>query len=510
VDGRPVAGEFVPAEAYAAYLRASIADAGGDLGAAIEGYAIACALGPHDPEPLARLGDARCRRDVRDPRAEEALSRALALDPAYGPALEARARCAEKRGDEEAALEAARRAARANPRAVKPLATLARLDNQSTGAASVELRERLVAMTLVEGTSAVAWDALATWARGHGDVPLEARALEHLASLSPTRSAEIARATARFEGEGELASARKLARAGVEEAGPGPIDGRIARLAIDDALVAGDRGAARRLATRARVDLVVVAARALLLGDDSGARTIASTLADAEPLALAPRLVLAAVADAKGEGKVIARALAGAWRSDVPVPPEAWLAYARAVVRVGAPEGVSAFLGAIPHDPVIAADSLTTPVAVALTASGALDPSVLDANGRIELAERRGEAAGDEDVAAADRRHRLLALAVRSPHDAQVITLARSLASKRTSDPIVAVAFARLALAGAIDVPSMADVLGRLDPADPLVAAAAFDCAVRAGDPRTIPAARARLSAVAHTPAERARLRVIE
>ena len=50
----------------------------------------------------------------------------------------------------------------------------------------------------------------------------------------------------------------------------------------------------------------------------------------------------------------------------------------------------------------------------------------------------------------------------------------------------------------------MTDVLARLDPADPLVAAAALDCALRAGDARAIPLARARLAAVAHTPAERA------
>ena len=67
-------------------------------------------------------------------------------------------------------------------------------------------------------------------------------------------------------------------------------------------------------------------------------------------------------------------------------------------------------------------------------------------------------------------------------------------------------AFTRLALAAAIAVSSMAEVLSRLDPANPLVAAAALDCALRAGDARAIPLARARLAAVAHTPAERARL----
>ncbi len=382
IDGRPVEGAFVPADAYAAYLRASIADAAGDLAGAVEGYAVAAALGPHDPEPLARLGDARCRRNARDPRAEESLARALAIDSSYGPALEARARCAERRGEDATAIESARRAARANPDAVEPLATLARLDagsSNGSSAAAVELRERLVAMTLLEGTNAAAWDALATWARGHGDAELEGRALAHVVSLSTSRAKEIGTAIARLEGEGELVAARSLARARLEATGmgTGPVDPRIARLAIDDALLAGDPDAARRIATRGRVELAVVAARALLLGNEAVAREIATTLADADPVALAPRLVLAAVAEGTGErthhqaeGAAVARALAGSWRRDVPAPPEAWLAYARAVVRAGAPEGARAVLGAIPREEIIPGDPLTTRVAVALGAAG--------------------------------------------------------------------------------------------------------------------------------------------
>lgn len=511
VDGRPVAGEFVPSDAYASYLRAAIADAAGDLDGAVEGFAVSAALGPQDPEPLARLGDARCRRDPRDPRSEEAFARALALDGAYGPALEARARCAAARGDKEVAILEAREAVRADPTAAAPLLTLARLDAEGGGAEAAALRDRLVAMTLVAGTDAAAWEALATWARGHGDVRLEARALAHRMTLASAPPGEIAGVIARLQGEGESATARRLARARVEQAGVGPVDERSARLAIDDALLAGDVQAARRLATRARVRPVVVAARALLLGDPRTATEIATTLAEADPAALAPRLVLAAAAGGGGSGgRAVARALSGAWRRDEPIAAEAWLAYGRAIVRAGAAEGARIFLSAIPRDAIPTDDPLTTPVAVTLAASGALDGGSLDANGRIELAERSGEAATDADIAAADARHRLLALARRSPRDPQSIALARTLASERSRDPIVAVAFTRLALAGAIDVPSMPDVLSRLDPSDPLVAAAAFDCAVRSGDLRTIPLARARLAAVAHTAAERERVRIVE
>jgi hypothetical protein len=132
----------------------------------------------------------------------------------------------------------------------------------------------------------------------------------------------------------------------------------------------------------------------------------------------------------------------------------------------------------------------------------------LDPNGRIELAERRAETVADEVLARADDRHRLLALARRAPRAPATVALARSLSRMRTRDSIVAVAFARLALAGAIDVAPhvMGGLLAALDPADPLVAGAALDCALRSGDARAIPLARARLAAVAHTDAERARV----
>ena len=513
IDGRPVAGDFVPADAYAAYLRASIADAAGDLAGAVEGYMVAAALGPRDPEPMARLGDARCRRDPNDPQADVAIDRALAMDGSYAPALEARAHCAERRGDARAAVESARRAMKADPAAVEPLATLARLQASESDAASEDLRARLIALTLLEGTNAAAWDALATWARGHGDALLEARALARLVSLAGSREGDVDRAVARFEGGGDIVAARMLARARVEADAGGAIDPRIARLAIDDALLAGDSSAARRIASRSRIPSVVLAARALLNGDAVSARIIAAMLSEAEPRAIAPRFVLAianATHDLRTPSSAMSRlvALGAPKAGDAPVPPEVWLAYARALAHAGSPEAARSLVRAIPREPIVAGDSLVTPIAVELAAGGALDANELDPDARIELAARRSEPVADDVVAAADVRHRLLALAMRAPKDPATIPLARALRASRGRDPIVTVAFVRLALAGAIDVPPRAigDLLARLDPAAPLVAAAALDCAVRAGDSAAIPLARARLAAVAHTPAERARI----
>jgi hypothetical protein len=506
VDGRRVSGAFVPAEAYAAYLRAAVAEESGDLAGAVEGYTIASALGPDDPEPWARLGAVRCRRDLHDPKADEAIDHALSIDGAYAPALEARAACAERRGDSRVAVEAARRAAQADPSAAAPLGSLARLDPASSRAESEELRQQLVALTLVSGTNAAAWEALAAWARGHGDGALEARALARVVALEPEKRQEIDAAALRLAGDGEIAEARSLARARVEADGRGGIDPRLARLAIDGALLEGDLRAAERLATHAHVPLTVVAARALLLGDTRGALELAQTIVEADPGAVAARLVLVAAADAARDSVAQARALASrASGSDGTLPAEVWLAYGRMLSRSEPFDATRAFLQAANREPAPAGDALTTGLSVALAADGILDARELDANGRIELAERRSETPAADLVASADARHALLGLARRAPRDPQTLALARRLARARTRDPIVAVAFARLALAGAADTLPVADALAKLDPADPLLAGAALDCAVKAGDTRAIPVARARLAAVAQTPAERRR-----
>jgi hypothetical protein len=505
VDGRPRGGEFVAADAYAAYLRAAVADAAGSLPAAIEGYMVASALGPRDPEPLAKLGDARCRRDPRDPRADDAIARALEIDPQYAPAWEARAHCAERRGDVPRALDSARKAAKLDAAAVGPLETLARLepiDGAGKGAAE-ELRARILALTLVEGTNVAAWDALAMWARRHRDAALEARALAEGAARDPARRAEVEAAVMRLAGSGELEAARSLARASVENPmGPArTVDARVVRLAIDDALVAGNADEARTLARRSGVSEAIVAARALLLGDAAAARAIAAPLAEADPHALTPRLVLAAA----GDRLTGLRALGAGVSKAEAVPAEAWLVYARSVARSAPADVARALLDGFARERLVSGDQLSVSVAASLAARGALDPSELDADAAIELAERRAEPATEEATRHADARHRLLALARAAPGDPATQDLARALAPARGRDAIVAVAFARLALAGDGDPLSARSSLERFDPSDPLIAGAALDCALRAGDARAIPLAKARLAAVARTPAERAR-----
>jgi tetratricopeptide (TPR) repeat protein len=508
VDGRAVHGAYVPGEAYAAYLRGAIAEAGGDLAGAVEGYSIAVALGPSDPDPWARLGGAECARQPRDPKADEAFEHAFAIDREYAPAWAAQAQCAARRGDARAAAESAKRAVEQDASDAGPLALLA---DGERGPSTDALRATLVALTLVHGSDVVAWDALAGWARRRGDAVLEARALARVAALAPSRGAEVDGMVARFVGEGAMVAARSLARARMESLQGASVDPRVARLAIDDALAAGDADRAKRLATRAHVPLPVVAARCLLAGDASTARTIAAEITAADPRSTSAALVLAVAADALGDAPLVTRSLAtpdATGKPDAaPIAPEIWLVYARAIARAGTGDAALAVLRGLPRAPILAGDPALTPVAVALAARGALDPSDLDANGRIELAERRGDAVADPGARTADARHTLLALARRAPGDAATKSLAARLAPARSEDAVVAVAFARLALASdAGSVARAAAVLDRFDPADPLVASAALDCAVRSGDARAIPLARRRLAAVARTPAERARV----
>jgi hypothetical protein len=130
-----------------------------------------------------------------------------------------------------------------------------------------------------------------------------------------------------------------------------------------------------------RVSLVVVAARALLLGDAVAARRIAEEIVAADPRAVGARLVLAAAGVALHDRVLVIHALAGSGaQDDAPIPPEAWLAYARVVAREGSTAAARALLLALHREALLHQDPLTTPVAVALAARGVLDASDLDAD----------------------------------------------------------------------------------------------------------------------------------
>jgi hypothetical protein len=153
-------------------------------------------------------------------------------------------------------------------------------------------------------------------------------------------------------------------------------------------------------------------------------------------------------------------------------------------------------------------DALLTPFVVDLAASGALKDEALPMDARVELAARRSEllSAPEPQVETMDARHRLFARALYDPLSPLTLELGGRLASAAGHDALIAVAVARLTVArGSSLSPAELDRLLAVDPADPIVAAAVLDFAKRSGDAQAIAPARARLTALARTPGERAR-----
>jgi tetratricopeptide (TPR) repeat protein len=494
--GRVVHGRYLEPEAYAAFLRGAIAFDAGDVRGALAAYAQAAELDPDSPEIATRIGEARCRADPRDSSADAAFEAALKAEPRYARAWEARARCALARGDEPGARQAALRAAAIDPSADGASILVARTTAAGADGAT---RASLVALTATSRDPLVAWDALAGWAEGSGDVALWAQALRQVAKLEPTRRDAIARASQRLAGLGEIGSARAVAAAAVD-ASPQPLAAEglalAARLAVDEAIVRADADTARRRSTRARVPLEETAGRAWLAGQRGIAHDLATAVAAADPTARGARLLLAAESS-----RDVAAAASDARAGDSPASAASFVAFGIALVRVSSADQVRAALGAVSHDAAVQGDDPVERAQVDLASTGALVEGVLDADAAVELAARRGQALPDDVIAARapalDPRHEYLALSVAHPGSAREQQLGALLARVSASDPIVAAAkaFERVAVGAAIDRGEAAQLLERA-PADPLVAAAALRLAEKVGDADAAKRARATLMAL--------------
>lgn len=368
-DGRVVQGRYVSPEAYAAFLRGAIAEAGGDLKAAATAYGAAADEDDEDPEVLARLGEVRCKLDPKDGNADRAFGRALSIDPKYAGALAAWSRCASARGKASEALELARRAAAEDPKNVELQALFVRSSAAQPaqgGQANAAAREQAIALTLAHGENAAAWDALAAWGRSHRDAELVARALEGLVHAAPMRSLEVERgAVALLEG-GQLALARRvasvLADAPREMEVLGPRDATVARLAVDEALVRGDRLTALARATRGHVALSEVAARALVLEQRVIAAAIATQITDADPGASGAAMVKASL-----EGKT------AGFAHVTDQPPELCaLVFADRLATAVGLDVARQWLARITYTPMSSRDPVAGPLAVDLAARGVL------------------------------------------------------------------------------------------------------------------------------------------
>jgi hypothetical protein len=488
--GSVVRGQFVEPEAYAAFLRGAMAQAAGDLRGALSAYGEAARLDSNSPEIWTRTGEVRCKLDPRDAAAQKDFARALDLDATYARAWDAQARCATARGDAAEARAAAEKAAALDPSADGANVFLLRA---SGGAADAQAhaRERLVALTATAGDPLIAWDALAAWAEGRGDVPLWSRALREIVRVAPERRGRVAAAAEQLAGVGALGEARAVAASAID-ADDRPLEAHplAARLALDDAIARGDLAAARRRATRARVPLEEAAGRALLAGAPAMARSLSVTAAG-DGTALGARLVLAAI-----DGTNVVQAASTARADDAPVSAAALVAFGQALARAASAEQARAALSAMRVSAIVPGDDRVVRAAVDLVARGALSPAVLPADGTIELAVRHGDSP-PEPLPSLDPRHELLALAVLRPDGARARELTERLAPSSVSDPLIAAASCLVRLAHGAPPPEPASVRALLahDPADPLLAAIALRVAEKTGDADSARRARAALTA---------------
>jgi hypothetical protein len=368
-------------------------------------------------------------------------------------------------------------------------------------------RAHIEALTLIHGDRAEAWQALASWGLARGDVPLAVRGMVEVARRAPERRRGLGATAVGLAGRGYTAEARQLAAVLLDAEGSDGGAGiavaaipLVARLALDEALARHDLSRVDARSARAHLGLEVAAGRAWIAGETKLAHTLVASTVKADPSNLAARLVYEGAA-----GRAGAHLLASAGDDRARLPAEVSLPFARDVLAMeGAPAArrVVAFGGAVR---LPAGDALLTPLAVELAIAGVLADESLPADARIELAARRRTTPDANDVAAADERHALLALALLRPSDAATSESARRLAGAAAEDPLVAVALVKIALARGDAVPvELRAQLEGLAPADPIAAATVLDIAQHAGPPAALVPARRRLAALAKTPGERA------
>jgi tetratricopeptide (TPR) repeat protein len=523
-DGHIVEGPFVPSEAYASYLKGVLAEEAGDLRSALAAYEQSIREDDEDPEPFTRIGDVRCKIDPTNKGADEALGRALRLDKTYAPALAAQARCAAARGQSADAVAFAERGVAEDGTNPAMQSLLVRLAAQRPDSALADRRakERAIALTLASGEHPAAWEALITWGRSKSDPEFLARGLEGLLRVAPMRSTEVEAGALELLGVGQTNLARRVA-ASIADAPAslgvvGPRDPTVARLAIDDAILhSTDPARAERRATRGHVPLSEVAARALILERPDLAGTIARSILAADPNAGCASMVVAAITAREGKPPHSAdRAAAAHSSKDGPTDRPAAacvLVLAERIAALGDVESARVWAARVAPSPMVPHDPVIGPLAVDLAARGVLTPNALPLELRLELAARRREPPPAVDANATtnnavDQKHMLLFHVLVDPGGTPARSLLKKMQNASDRDPIVGFSLARAAIAtlspqkGDAWAPVFRAIAAA--PAHPLLLAAAVDIAKRGGRAEDVPPARARLMAVARTPAERA------
>jgi hypothetical protein len=220
-------------------------------------------------------------------------------------------------------------------------------------------------------------------------------------------------------------------------------------------------------------------------------------------------VIAAANAGGKGADK---RDVLVAVGDDSPPAPCA-LVLADRIAEIAGVDAAREWLAKVPRRALAPHDPLAGPLAVDLAARGVLGGGELGPEQRIELAARRREPPPGVDPKAPpadiDAKHALLLASLTEPTGAIARALVGKLASAAETDPLVAFAIARVALAAGA-ASGNAAVLDQVRkaaasaPADPLVLSALVELATKATPNVDLTQVRSRLMAVARTPAERA------
>ena len=467
-DGYVWLGRSVDAAAYASYARGVLAELDGRRDDAIAAYREVLRMDSGSGEARIRLGALECARDFGGPagssKAPHVQSMAEEFVPTDASAPGPTERCSASVGI--SAGDPARHRGR-------------------------DERASIVARSLAG--AAGGWSAVAAWAETQRDVALNVYAQARLVRQSVLWRPRAVATAQRLAGQGEVGAARTLAGA-IVDAGGGPLSDadveRIGRLAVDDAIVAGDVALARARATHARIGLEEVAARALLASRPGVARGLALERLGAEPETLGARLVAACV-----EGSE----LLGDWETqgpaNGPVSAAAFVAYGAALVEASPPAEARVLLERIPHANPSGGDDLVVREATELAALGVLSAGALPPDGLVELAARYGSLPPPSwSNAALDARHRYLALALTRPGASETAALGALLSVSASRDPIVAAAAAWVSLAtGRVIGAADAKALLAQDASDRLLASVALRLARRAGDGQAVADALAAL-----------------
>lgn len=312
-------GRFIPARAYEAYARGSLAEAEGRFADAVRSYRVAAELDDEGPEPWTRLGAALCKQGHRA-EAEDAFDEAVEADATFGAAHREMARCALAAGDTETALEASVLATILDPD--DDAAVLVYVDALEQSGRHATAAQTLVARLVGDRASRLLAERLAQLA-----LKLDDRALARMAEEALARS-------------GAAATSVVSAKSPEQRTFLPPVHPN--RNDVDAALIAGDLGLARKIATRAKTSQGEIALRAAALGKLETARAQGTLVADADPLDASAAIALLFASSRLDLGAAAARTRE--MRLDT-APTLARLLFAEALLREVGPDGARALLG---------------------------------------------------------------------------------------------------------------------------------------------------------------------